>query len=135
MGAPAAPERGASRTDARADWTVWGLDASVVVADPADLPLARRDVEHLRHLLSLQRRLHDLSASPRAQQALTRRNIFPDALTWLDIHGGSPELVDHWNARRAEAANRPAATEAEEEQPPRRRRRRRRRRFRPATGQ
>ncbi len=101
-----------------------------------DLPLARRDVEHLRHLLSLQRRLHDLKASLRAQQALTRRTIFPDALTWLEIHGGSRELVDHWNALRAETANRPAATESEDGQPPRRRRRRRRRRrFRPATGQ
>ena len=102
-----------------------------------DLPLARRDVEHLRHLLSLQRRLHDLNANPRAQRALTRRSIFPDALIWLEIHGGAPELVEHWNALRAEEVERPAAAEEsdEGEAPRRRRRRRRRRRFRPATGQ
>jgi poly(A) polymerase len=102
-----------------------------------DLPLARRDVEHLRHLLSLQRRLHDLNANPRAQRALTRRSIFPDALIWLEIHGGAPELVEHWNALRAEEGEPPAAgAESDEgEAPRRRRRRRRRRRFRPATGQ
>ncbi|WP_314145854.1 FAD:protein FMN transferase [uncultured Leifsonia sp.] len=41
MGTPAAPERRASDGDARAGWTVWGLDASVVVDDPADLAVAR----------------------------------------------------------------------------------------------
>jgi len=105
------------------------------------LPLARRDVEHLRHLLSLQRRLRDLGASPRAQRALTQRSIFPEALTWLEIHGGSPELVEHWRAVQAEAraagpdGAAPEAGATAEEGPRRRRRRRRRRRYRPAPGQ
>src|SRR5581483_9617055 len=55
------------------------------------LPLARRDVERLRQLLSLQRRLRDLGASPRAQRALAHRHIFREALTWLEIHGDTPE--------------------------------------------
>jgi poly(A) polymerase len=99
-----------------------------------DLPLARRDIERLRQILGLQRRLREVSASPRAKRALAHRHIFREALTWLDIHGGSPELVEHWNALIAESPQEPAAGAGEDlgEHPPfrhRRRRRRRRRRF------
>ena len=99
-----------------------------------ELPLARRDIERLRQILGLQRRLRDVAASPRAQRALAHRHIFRDALTWMEIHGGSAELVDHWKAVMAEggAAEAAAAGAAETEPPPfrhRRRRRRRRRRF------
>jgi poly(A) polymerase len=98
-----------------------------------ELPLARRDVERLRQILGLQRRLRDLDASPRAQRAITHRNIFRDALTWLEIHGRSPEVVEHWKGvlvgeGSADAGEAASETEAE---PRRRRRRRRRRRFRP----
>ena len=61
-----------------------------------DLPLARRDVERLRQIISLQWRLRDLTASPRAQESLAHRGIFREALTWMEIHGNSPELVEHW---------------------------------------
>src|SRR3954467_14283604 len=61
-----------------------------------DLPLARRDVDRLRQVLSLQRRLRDLTASPRAQRSLAHRGIFREALTWMEIHGDSPEVVEHW---------------------------------------
>src|SRR6185436_7395300 len=67
-----------------------------------ELPLARRDVENLRHILGLQRRLRDLGANPRAKRALTHRHIFRDALTWMDIHGGSPEIVEHWKTLEAD---------------------------------
>jgi len=96
-----------------------------------ELPLARRDVERLRQIVGLQRRMRDLSASPRAQRALTHRGIFREALTWLEIHGGAPELVEHWKAILAEdGAARPAHDGVEEPPPPpfRRKRRRRRRR-------
>jgi poly(A) polymerase len=99
------------------------------------LPLARRDVEHLRHLLSLQRRLRELSASPRAQRALTHRSVFHDALTWLEIHGGAPELVDHWKALVAEGGEAAGGEASPDEPAAPRRRRRRRRRFRTVTGQ
>ena len=102
-----------------------------------ELPVARRDVERLRQVLGLQRRLRDLSASPRAQRSLAHRHIFRDALTWLEIHAGAPELVEHWHALLAESrASEPA--EPATEPPPtqrRRRRRRRRRRFSPTPGQ
>ena len=39
------------------------------------LPLARRDLERLRQILGLQRRLRDLTASVRTQRALTHRSI------------------------------------------------------------
>jgi poly(A) polymerase len=105
-----------------------------------DLPLARRDIERLRQIVTLQRRLKDLSVSPRAQRALAHRHIFRDALTWMEIHGGSPETVEHWNAVLAEVgpADVPPADAVGEGTSPgappverRRRRRRRGRRFRP----
>jgi poly(A) polymerase len=97
-----------------------------------DLPLARRDVDRLRQIMSLQRRLRDLEASPRAQRALVQRSMFREALTWLEIHGSAPELVAHWTALLGEQAEPPVPAEGESETPPlRRRRRRRRRRFRP----
>ena len=66
--------------------------------DSAQLPLARRDIERFASLLGLQRRLRDLGAGLRAQRALTHRHIFRDALTWLEIHGESSELVEHWKS-------------------------------------
>jgi poly(A) polymerase len=95
-----------------------------------DLPLARRDVERLSQILMLQRRMRDLAANPRAQSALTHRSIFREALTWLDIHGAAPPLVDHWNAVVGQRGEVPVQ-ENPGDHPPRRRRRRRRRRFRP----
>lgn len=100
-----------------------------------ELPLARRDVERLRHLLSLQRRLREIGASPRAKRALVHRNIFPEALTWLDVHGNAPELVEHWKTVKAESATAADGQEPAAGGPPQGRRRRRRRRFRPAPGQ
>jgi poly(A) polymerase len=98
------------------------------------LPLARRDIERLRQILSLQRRLMDVSLSPRARRALTHRGPFREALTWLEIHGQAPEVLEHWRGF-VEAAG---SFESEDGQapgpaPPRRRRRRRRRGFRSTT--
>jgi len=110
-----------------------------------DLPLARRDVERLRQIISLQRRLRDLTASTRAQQALTHRGIFREALTWMEIHGDSQDVVEHWMAIIDESgAPEPGSEDAGDEdaqQPgaippsvPSRRRRRRRRRGRRGGG-
>jgi poly(A) polymerase len=60
------------------------------------LPVARRDVERLRQILSLQRRLLDMESSPRAKRAMLSRGPFAEALTWLEIHGHAPEIVEHW---------------------------------------
>ena len=89
-------------------------------------------------MLGLQRRMKDLSASPRTQRALAHRSIFREALTWLEVHGGSSELVEHWKQVLAEFGSTPAQTSTDggDEQQPgqfrRRRRRRRRRRHFPA---
>ena len=54
-----------------------------------------------------------LAASPRAQRALAHRHIFRDALTWLEIHGGAPDVVEHWKALLAEAPDVPDETAAQ----------------------
>ena len=78
------------------------------------LPIARRDTERLRQLLSVQSRLRDLESTPRAKRALMHRGPFEDALTWLDIHGHVPEIVEHWKgfieALVATGATTPEAT-------------------------
>ncbi len=99
-----------------------------------ELPLARRDVERLCQILALQRLLHDLGTSPRGQRALTRRGIFRETLTWLEIHGHAQAIVEHWiTVLATRGAEEPLGPEAPGESPPfrtRRRRRGRRRRHR-----
>jgi poly(A) polymerase len=87
------------------------------------LPIARGDVEHLRHVLALQARLAELAVSPRAQRSLMHRSTFAEAMTWMDIHGRFPEAVEHWRGVRAAAGD-----DIVPDERPRRRRRRRRRR-------
>jgi len=88
------------------------------------LPLARRDVERLAQILVLQRRLRDLETSPRAKRVLMHRGPFAEAMTWLEIHGGVPEVLEHW--RGFIEATPPEAVGEEVDVPFRRRRRRRR---------
>ena len=102
-----------------------------------ELPLARRDIERLRQILGLQRRLRDVGANPRAKRALIHRGIFREALTWLDIHGGAPEVVEHWNTLLSDergSSEDPVGGALGEPRRPRRRRRRGRRRLHPPTG-
>ena len=98
------------------------------------LPLARRDVERLRQILGLQRRLMDMHLSPRARRTLMHRGPFKEALTWLEIHGDAPDVLEHWRGF-IEAAGAFEAEFADTADPQRRRRRRRRRRrpFKPST--
>src|SRR5262249_50181902 len=67
-----------------------------------ELPLARGDVDRLRQILSLQRRLRDTGAHPRTKQGLVQRGIFREALVWLEVHGGASDLLEHWRAFAAE---------------------------------
>jgi hypothetical protein len=69
-----------------------------------------------------------MNLSPRARRALTHRGPFQEALTWLDIHGGAPEVLEHWKGF-LEATVTFEAEGVEAGAPPRRRRRRRRRRI------
>ena len=99
------------------------------------LPLARRDVDRLMQIVGLQRRLTDMTLSPRARRALMHRGPFQEALTWLEIHGQAPEALEHWRGFiEAAGVLEPMADEAGAgAPPPRRRRRRRRRPARPTT--
>jgi hypothetical protein len=98
------------------------------------LPLARRDVERLRQILGLQRRLTDMALSPRARRGLMHRAPFREALTWLEIHGQAPDVLEHWRGFIEAAATYEGETPPDADTPrPRRRRRRRRRSYRPTT--
>jgi poly(A) polymerase len=88
------------------------------------LALPRRDLERLGQILSLQRRLTDMTLSPRARHALMHRGPFKEALTWLEIHGQAPEIVEHWRGFIEAAGSFEQSADA-----PRPRRRRRRRRL------
>jgi poly(A) polymerase len=101
------------------------------------LPIARGDTERLRQLLSLQSRIADLESSPRAKRALMHRGPFEDALTWFEVHGNAPAVLEHWKgfieALGDEARHAPPSLEGEAggeglDQGRRRRRRRGRRR-------
>ncbi len=99
------------------------------------LPIARGDTERLRQILSLQGRIADLEMSPRAKRALMHRGPFEDALTWFEIHGHAPAVLEHWKgfieALGDEAKHPPEGEGAAPVDgaggPPRRRRGRRRR--------
>mgnify|MGYP003705253813 CR=1 FL=1 len=62
-----------------------------------------------------------------------KSGVFADALTWLDIHGGLPEIVEHW--RGFVEAIKVDGPPPEGANPARRRRRRRRRSFKPSPAQ
>ncbi len=98
------------------------------------LPVARRDTERLRQILSVQRRLMDLDSSPRAKRALMQRSPFHEAMVWLEIHGRAPEALEHWRGfieasgpLRSHERSSEAGMAAPGDAPRRRRRRRRRR--------
>ena len=95
------------------------------------LPLARRDVERLRQILALQRRMRDVTASARAQRALAHRSLFPETLTWFEIHGDDPDTVGRWKTVVAQGPVEGEDLPVEGHEPGPRRRRRRRRRRRP----
>jgi poly(A) polymerase len=100
------------------------------------LPIARRDTERLRQILSVQRRLMDLESSARAKRTLMHRGPFDEAMVWLEVHGEAPQALEHWRGF-LEATGPPTAHEAADGDAgeagargdgPRRRRRRGRRR-------
>jgi poly(A) polymerase len=94
------------------------------------LPLARRDIERLKQILGLQRRLADLTLPAKARRQLTHRGPFKEALTWLELHGEAPEAVEHWRGflEAADTFEPPPAEVGPEASIRRKRRRRRRRR-------
>jgi poly(A) polymerase len=90
------------------------------------LPLARRDVEFLRQILSLQRHLRDVDAPTRHKRSVMHRGAFDGALAWLRLHGQADQIVEAWKTLQTEGDS--AGVLPVEGVAPRRRRRRRRRR-------
>jgi len=70
-----------------------------------------------------------VTAGARAQRALAHRSLFPETLTWFEIHGGDPDTVETWKTVMAQGpvAGEDLPVEGHEPGPRRRRRRRRRR--------
>ncbi|MEO7190446.1 MAG: polynucleotide adenylyltransferase PcnB [Vicinamibacterales bacterium] len=99
------------------------------------LPIARRDMERLRHILQMVPRLIDAALPPRVARGIMHRPAFPDTLLWLEIFSDVPEQVEQWKqASQAKAHapdagpdNDPLQPDEIPTGPPRRRRRRRRR--------
>ena len=95
------------------------------------LPIPRRDIERLQQIMSMQHRLLDDHAPHRAQRSLLHRSTFLEAVTWLEIHGERPDVVDHWRQLHAQSSpstsHHHAAGEMTTAGPYQRRRRRRRR--------
>jgi len=103
------------------------------------LPIARKDLERLRHLLLLLPKLMDPDLPPRLLRGLPGRPAFPDAVKWLEIFGANPEALERWknvkphraaaepgHAHGPHAAHAAHAPQAEGAAAPRRKRRRRR---------
>ncbi len=92
------------------------------------LPIARRDVERLQHVISMQSRLVDLAAPARAQRGVLHRSTLDEAITWMEIHGDRPDVVAHWRTLQAQGLQpQPHEKPADAPYRPRRRRRGRRR--------
>ena len=111
----------------QAGWPVWLEGEDKPGLNLGLLPLARKDVERIHQVLMLQRRLREPSrSSPHARRVLVQRSAFADALTWLEIHSDSPELVAYWRSESGRPAPDGAPALTPEVAPGRRRRRRRR---------
>lgn len=94
------------------------------------LPIPRRDLERMRQMLSLQRRLLEIDRAPRVKRNLLYRPAFADALLWLEMHGGAPEIHAHWqDLMKAHPAAPDGGSPGLPPQTRSHRRRRRRRRF------
>jgi poly(A) polymerase len=132
-------------------------DADIDKVSFGALPVARKDLDRLRHMLLTLPKLSDPALPPRVARGLPGRPSFPDTLTWFEIFGGDATVLEQWQALKvsrpapaahgqrrgghkpghapahgaAHAAHGDAAPE-EGDAPQRRRRRRRRRRPRPA---
>jgi poly(A) polymerase len=95
------------------------------------LPVARRDMEGLRHIMQIVPKLSDPLLPERVARSIVARSAFPEALVWMEIYGDSPEIVAEWKHARETAGedeDGSAPPPFAGEDPQRRRRRRRRRR-------
>ncbi len=76
------PDAGADRPDGR---VAFGM-----------LPISRKDVDRLQQLQQMLPRLVDPNLPPRVVRSLPHRPSFADAVTWLDVAGDAPDVVERW---------------------------------------
>ena len=69
------------------------------------LPVARKDVDRLRQIMQTLPRLADPELPPRVARALPHRPSFADTLTWFEIFGGDPDVVERWKVALQERAH------------------------------
>jgi hypothetical protein len=62
------------------------------------LPVARKDLDRLRHMLHTLPKLTDPALPPRVARGLPGRPSFPDTLTWFEIFGGDATVLEQWQA-------------------------------------
>ena len=72
------------------------------------MPIPRRDVDRLRQVLPMLPRLADPQLPPRVAKSLPHRPGFADAVTWMDVFGDDPAVVEPWKALREAHPQRPA---------------------------
>jgi poly(A) polymerase len=66
------------------------------------LPVSRKDLDRLRQLVQTLPRLTDPHLPPRVARSLPHRPSFVDTVTWLDVFGDDPDLVERWKLARAQ---------------------------------
>jgi poly(A) polymerase len=110
----------------QAAWPAWMEQEDTPGLNLGLVPLARRDVERMHQVLLMQRRLREPSRSGHARRMLMGRSAFIDALTWLEIHGDTPDVLAFWLQELAAAPE--TAIESPADRPRRRRHRSGRRR-------
>ena len=92
------------------------------------LPVARRDLERLRHVTQILPRLLEPELPPRVTRSLPNRTAFDDTLLWMEIYGDpavTGDALTKWKQAKSQKTGAPDARSGDR---PRRRRRRRRRR-------
>ena len=102
----------------RIDLTPPARDDRTVRVALGDLSVPRRDAEYLRRLLVMLPRLTQADPPPGTVRSILANSSFPEALTWLEIHGQDPRALERWR------------DQLDQGPPPRARRRRRRKRRR-----
>ena len=73
------------------------------------LPVSRKDLDRLRQLVQTLPRLSDPHLPPRVIRSLPHRPAFADCVTWLEVFGDAPDLVERWKLARAEHRPHPPA--------------------------
>ena len=71
------------------------------------MPIPRRDVDRLRQVMPMLPRLADPALPPKVARSLPHRPGFADAVTWMDVFGDDPAIVEPWRTLRESHPPRP----------------------------